>query len=92
MGKIINRFKLDKKAVIWIYSVIILGTLCYSIIWFATGWAVFEVADASEAIFDMGEPIATTATIMRLFFQYHPIMFFFGMMLWAYVNSQRRRE
>jgi len=87
---LLNRFKNDKSGVVWIWVVIIVGILAYSLVWFSVGWAVIEVADNVESQYTFEPPVSYAATFIRTIFQYHPILFFFGLMLWAYVNSQRR--
>ena len=87
--KPLNKLKNNKSGVVWIWVVIIVGILAYSLIWFSVGWVVIEVADNVESQYTYEPPISYAASFIRLIFQYHPILFFFGLMLWAYVNSQR---
>lgn len=87
-----SRFKKDKRAVVWIWVVIIAALFIYSLVWFTTGWAVMEVADAVETDYTFTGAAANGALFIKTMFQYHPLLFLFGLGLWAYVNSQRKTQ
>lgn len=87
---ILKNLKKDKRGVIWVWTIIIVGLFVYSLIWFTTGWAFIEVADAVEDQYTFTGSASYAASFMRLMFEYHPILFLFGMILWGYINSQRR--
>ena len=87
---VLKRFKEDKSGIVWIFIVIIVGMLVYSLLWFSLGFALFEVADTVEANYTFTEPIASAALFIRTIFMYHPIIVLFGLLTWGYVNSQRR--
>ena len=86
---VFNSFRRDKRAVVWVWSVIFIGLFIYSLVWFTTGWAVMEVADAVESEYTFEGPAAYASSFIKLMFEYNPILFLFGLLLWGYVNSQR---
>jgi len=88
--KILNKFRKDKRAVLWVWTVILVGLFVYSLMWFTTGWAVMEVADSVESEYAFTGAAASASTFIRTMFQYHPVLFLFGLILWGYVNSQRK--
>ena len=90
--KVFNRFKQDKRAVLWVWTVILTGLFVYSLIWFSTGWAVMEVSSSVESEYEFTGDAAYASTFIKTMFQYHPILFLFGLILWGYVNSQRRTQ
>jgi len=87
---LLNKFKKDKRAVVWVWAVVFMGLFIYSLVWFTTGWAVMEVADAVESEYTFEGPAAQASSFIKTMFEYNPILFMFGLLLWAYVNSQRR--
>lgn len=88
--KMLNRLRKDKKGIVWIYIVIIMSMFVYSLIWFVTGYALFEAIDIAEANFTVTGSIVFAAEFIKTVVRYHPILVFIGLMLWGYVNSQRR--
>jgi len=80
----------DKRGVVWVWAVVFMGLFIYSLVWFTTGWAVMEVADAVESEYTFTGPAAYASSFIKLMFEYNPVLFLFGLLLWAYVNSQRR--
>ena len=88
--KSLSKFRHDKRAVVWVWSVVFMGLFIYSLVWFTTGWAVMEVADAVENEYTFEGPAAQASSFIKLMFEYNPLLFLFGLLLWAYVNSQRR--
>ncbi|RLC77523.1 MAG: hypothetical protein DRJ03_26710 [Chloroflexi bacterium] len=85
-------FRRDKRAVLWIWAVCFTAIIVYSMAWFSMGWAVLEFMDSVESSYTFSSPADTTVTFIRTVIAWHPIFFIFGMLLWAFVNSQRREE
>jgi len=85
-----SKLRHDKRAVVWVWAVVFMGLFIYSLVWFTTGWAVMEVSAAVEDEYAFEGPAADASSFIKLMFEYNPILFFFGLLLWAYVNSQRR--
>ena len=90
--KLLNRFRTDKHAVLWVWTVILVGLFVYSLMWFTTGWAVMEVANNVEDEYAFTGAAAFASTFIKTMFQYHPVLFLFGLILWGYVNSQRKTQ
>ena len=88
--KPLNKLRSNKRAVIWVWTVILVGLFVYSLMWFTTGWAVMEVADSVESEYTFNEPASYASAFIKTMFQYHPVLFLFGLLLWGYVNSQRK--
>lgn len=82
----------DKRAVAWVWTVILVSVFIYSIVWFSTGWAVMEVANSVEEEYTFTGSAAYASEFMKTMFKYHPLLFLFGLGIWGYVNSQRRAD
>lgn len=87
---ILKRFVKDNSGVVWVWAVVIIGLIIYSLVWFSTGFALMEVIDVVEGEYTFASPISHASLFIKTMFQYHPLLFLFGMLLWAYVNSQRK--
>lgn len=85
-----NRFKKDNRGMVWVIIVIVFGLIVYSLLWFSLGFALFEVADTVESNYTFPEPMASAVDFVRTLIQYNPIIVAFGMLLWGYINTQRR--
>jgi hypothetical protein len=82
----------NQSGVIWIWAICLLAIVLYSICWFSLGWPLYMVIDTVEASYTFPAQATNTINLMRLVIAWHPIFFIFGMLLWAFVNSQRREE
>lgn len=87
----IKKFMKDKRGVIWVWVVILIGLFIFSLVWFTTGYALLEISDTVTDQYTFPAPASYAAEFILSVFRYGPILFLFGMALWAYVNSQRRR-
>jgi len=84
--------KSNKRGAIWIWAVCFMAIIVYSIVWFALGWAFNLFIDSLELSYTFTSPADLTVQFIKIVVAWHPILFILGMLLWAYVNSQRREE
>jgi hypothetical protein len=87
-----QRMKAANQGIIAIWAICFVSICVYSILWFALGWATFSIIDIVVASYAFPAQAMLTITFMKLVIEWHPIFFIFGMLLWAYVNSQRRED
>lgn len=90
--KTLKQLTKDNKAVVWVWVVIFASLFAFSLVWFATGWAVNIVAETVQDMYTFTGASAYAATFIITFFKYVPILFLFGIAIWGYVNSQRRQQ
>jgi cbb3-type cytochrome oxidase subunit 3 len=86
------KLKNDKRGIITIWIVCLLSLCVYSILWWTLGWVTFNVIDVMTASFSYPPQATLTITLMKAVLTWHPILFFFGMLLWAYNLSQKTEE
>jgi hypothetical protein len=87
-----KRMQHANAGVIWIWAVCFISICIYSIAWFTLGWATFGIIDSVQASYDFPSQANQTITLIRTVIAWHPIFFILGMLLWAFVNSQRRED
>jgi len=92
MQKKAEAFRENGQAIISIWIVCFLSLAVYSILWFTLGWATFSVIDSVTASYSFPAQAQLTITAMKLVLTWHPVLFFFGMLLWAYNLSQKTEE
>jgi hypothetical protein len=85
-------FKDNRSGIIWVWAVCFLSIIVYSIAWFSLGWGFNLFIDAIEASYTFESPTDVTVALLKTVVAWHPIIFVFGMILWALVNSQRRED
>lgn len=90
LRKFLRDFRDNRRGIVWVWAVVLMALVVYSIAWFTLGWAAMEVIDAVEASYTFEEPAANTVTLMKTVIAWHPIIVVFGWILYGYVNSQRR--
>lgn len=81
-----------QQAIVWVWAVCFMGIAVYSLVWFTLGWAAMGVIDSVTGNYTFASPAASTVDFIRTMFAWHPIFFILGLLLWAFVNSQRREE
>jgi hypothetical protein len=89
---ILGKLRSDHSGIISIWIVCFISLIVYSILWFTLGWATFSIMDSVEASFSFPAQALPTIAAMRLVLTWHPLLFFFGMLLWAYNLSQKTEE
>lgn len=88
--KFLKKFQKNKSGLVWIWSAIIILLLVYSVVWFTTGYALTQTTDVITSLYTYQPPISYAVDFILAIFQYHPLLFLFGLGVWAYVMSQRR--
>jgi hypothetical protein len=85
----LQRFKSNHRGFIWVWAVCIMSICVYSICWFSLGWAAMAVIDQMLLMYSFPPQAQLIIAVIKQVICWHPILFIFGMLLWAYVNSQR---
>ena len=85
-------FKSNKRGAIWIWAVCLLSIIVYAITWFSLGWAFDLFVTSIQAAYTFPSQATVTISFICTVVYLHPIFFILGMLLWAFVNSQRREE
>jgi hypothetical protein len=88
----LNHFREDHRGIVSIWIVCFISLGVYSILWFTLGWATFKIIDIMTSSFSYPPPAMLTINLMELVLRWHPILFFFGMLLWAFNMSQKGEE
>lgn len=81
---------MNNRGVAWIWISCLIAIALFSIAWFVLSQVAFAVIDAVAANFP-GD-YQWVITIARNVLQWFPIMMIFGLLLWAYVRSQRPQD
>ena len=86
----IRRFRHDKRASVLAWVIVLLMMFTYSIVWFTAGWAAMKFVDTVEEEYELGTRATGIVTLLKYVFAWHPIIVFVGLIIYAFVNSQRR--
>lgn len=77
--------------IVWVWGMVLMGILLYTMMWFIFGRVVFEVILAMEGAFNFSiSPIDNIANLLKYVIAWHPLFAIFGWFLWGYLNSMRR--
>ncbi len=90
--KEINRFKDDKRGIMWVWAVCLLTIVVMSMAWFTLSWPAFMIIDAVLASYNFPPTARLAITLTGNVISWFLIMMVLGLLLWAFVNSQRREE
>jgi len=78
--------------ILWVWVTCILTIVMTAFTWFIWTWIVTALIDTIETSLGLPPEATTTIAFLRLIFMILPILVTFGLLLWAYVNSQRRED
>lgn len=82
----------NEKGALWIWAVALLGIIAMSFTWFVLAWPTFEVILNIESTFAFPPEAQTTVTLLKTVISWFPVIFVLGLLLWAFVASQKREE
>jgi len=88
----INRFKDDKQGILWVWAVCLLTIIVMSIAWFTLSWPAFMIIDAVLASYSFPPTARLAITLTSNVISWFLILMVLGLVLWAFVNSQRRED
>lgn len=87
-----KRFKDDKRGIMWVWAVCLLTIVVMSMAWFTLSWPAFMIIDAVLASYNFPPTARLAITLTSNVISWFLIMMTLGLLLWAFVNSQRREE
>jgi len=88
----INRFKDDKQGIMWVWAVCLLTIVVMSMAWFTLSWPAFMIIDSILASYSFPPTARLAITLTSNVISWFLILMVLGLVLWAFVNSQRREE
>ena len=77
---------------LWIWAISLMTIVVYSIAWFTLAWPYYMVVEAVENSYTFESPADLTIDLMNTVVEWHPIIMILGLLLWAFVASQRRED
>lgn len=80
----------NRSGLIYVWVVCFFAIVIYSIAWFVLGWSAMMTIQAVEDAYTFTGPAATTVDLVKTVIAWHPLIFIFGMIIWALVNSHKR--
>lgn len=88
----VKRFKDDKKGIMWVWAMCLLTIVVMSIAWFTLSWPAFMILDQILASYTFPPTARLAITLTTNVISWFLIMMVLGLLLWAFVNSQRRED
>jgi len=82
--------RLNNKGLAWIWIVAIIAIVSVTITWYIESYVANIIMDALEPY--IPEQYRGTMTILRYVIAVFPLLFCFGILLWAYARSSRPQE
>ena len=90
--KQLQKLKKNQKGALWIWAVCLLSIVTLAIAWFALTWPVFMFIDAIQEHYTFPAQVQPAISLIVAVMGWFLILMSLGLLLWAYVNSQRREE
>jgi len=90
--KQLQKLKKNRKGALWIWAVCLLSIVTLAIAWFALTWPVFMFIDAIQEHYTFPAQVQPAISLIIAVMGWFLILMSLGLLLWAYVNSQRREE
>jgi hypothetical protein len=87
--EILEKLRDDHRGILAIWVVCFVSLCVYSMLWFTMGWAAFNVINLMTTIYQYPAQAMNTINLVKLVLTWHPVFFFFGMLLWAFNMSQK---
>lgn len=87
-----QRFKKDQKGIMWVWAVCLLTIVIMSIAWFTLSWPAFLILDAVLASYSFPPTARLAITLVSNVISWFLILMTLGLLLWAFVNSQRKED
>lgn len=85
-------FRKNKSAALWIWAVCLLSIVTLALAWFVLTWPTFMIIDYIEGVYTFPPEAAPAITLVKNVMAWFLILMALGLLLWAYVNSQRKEE
>ncbi|MEM1589812.1 MAG: hypothetical protein QW175_05290 [Candidatus Bathyarchaeia archaeon] len=81
---------MNNRGVAWIWVSCLIAIVIFSIAWFVLSPVALTIIDSVTAYYP--SDIQWVITIAKNVLQWFPIIMIFGLLLWAYVRSQRPQD
>lgn len=88
----VERFKEDTHGVMWVWAVCLLTIVVMSMAWFTLSWPAFMIIDAVLASYNFPPTARLAITLTSNVISWFLILMVLGLVLWAFVNSQRKED
>ena len=82
----------NKRGALWIWAVCLLSIVTLAVAWFTLTWPVFMFIDAIQEHYTFPAQVQPAISLIVAVMGWFLILMSLGLLLWAYVNSQRREE
>lgn len=79
-----------KNQLAYIWVMVLIAIIFYSIAWYAFGGVGLMVIAALENSFNLAAPFDTISTFCKNVIYWHPVISLLGWLLWGFYNSIRR--
>jgi len=90
--KRLKKLKENKRGALWIWAVALLAIVTLAIGWFALTWPAFMLIEQIEGVYDFPAETIPAINLIKAVMGWFLILMTLGLLLWAYVNSQRRED
>lgn len=84
--------KKDKRGALWIWAVCLLAIVTLAIGWFTLTWPTFILIETIENVYTFPPEQQNAINLIKTVMGWFLIFMSLGLLLWAYVNSQRRED
>jgi hypothetical protein len=88
----IRRMRHANSGVVWIWVVCLAGICVYAIAFYVLLYPTLELIGIVEGLTTWSTDATFTLNFCRTVLNWHPIIFIVGLLIWAFVNSQRRED
>ena len=91
--KVMRRLLRDRKgSILWVWIVCLLSIVTMAFLWFIWTWPVNILVDTVVNMMGLPPEATTTITFLRAIFFILPIIIVLGLLVWAFVMSQKRED
>jgi len=85
-------FRRNRRGAIWIWAVCLLALVVLAMGWFTLTWPTYMIINYIESVYTFPPEAQPAVTLMKNVIAWFLIFMALGLLLWAYVASQRREE
>ena len=85
-------FQKNKRAALWIWAVCLLSITVMALAWFVLTWPTYMIIEYIEPVYTFPPEATPAITLVKNVIAWFLILMSLGLLLWAYVHSQRRED
>jgi len=82
----------NKKGALWLWAVAVLTIMVMAIAWFALTWPTFMLIEKVEGEYNFPAEVQPAIAFIKVVLEWFLILMAFGLLLWIFVNSQRKKD